>query len=54
MEQNHRINEDSQEEVHQHPANHNKQTLPCRFGTEFPRLCRLLHLFGIHRLVYHT
>ena len=33
---------------------HNKQTLPCRFGTELPRLCRLLHLFGIHGLIYHT
>ena len=46
--------EKCQQEVHQHSAYHDQQTLPRRFGAEFPRLRGLLHLFGIHRLIYHS
>ena len=52
--QNHRINEQGQQEVHQHAANHNQQALPGRMRAELPRLGRLLHLLQVHRLVNHA
>ena len=54
MEEDHRIDEQRQEEIHQHTADHDQQTLPGRFGTELPRLFGLFHLFGIEALVDHT
>ena len=48
------IDEEGKQEVHQHTANHDKQTLPGGFGAEFPRLFGLLHLLGIKTLVNHT
>ena len=53
-EEHHGIDEQSQQEVHQHAANHDEQPLPCRFGAELPRLCRLFHLFNIEALVNHA
>jgi hypothetical protein len=54
MEQNHRVYEQCQQEVDQHTANHDEQTLPRRLGTEFPWLLGLFHLFRIETLVNHT
>ncbi|EJW97877.1 hypothetical protein EVA_14009 [gut metagenome] len=53
-EENHGVNKERQEEIHQDTADHNQQTLPSRFGTELIGLHRLFHLFHIHRLINHT
>ena len=53
-EENHRVDEKGQKEVDQHSTYHHKQSLPRRTGTELPWLGRLLHLLGIHRLIYHS
>ena len=48
------IDQDCQQEIEQHTRYHNKESLPCRFGAEFPFLGRLFHLLGVHRLVDHA
>ena len=48
------VDEQRQQEVDQHTANHYQQSLPCGFGTEFPRLFGLFHLFRVETLVNHT
>ena len=53
-EEYHGIDEQGQQEVDQHTANHDEQTLPGRFGSELPRLGRLLHLLGVEALVNHA
>ena len=50
----HRIDEECQKEVDQHAANHDKETLPGRFGAKLPRLRRLFHLFLVHAFIYHA
>ena len=52
--QDHGIDEQSQKEIDQHATDHDEQSLPSRFGAEFPGLWRLLHLFGVHRLIDHA
>ena len=54
VEENHRVDEQCQQEVDQHAANHNQQSLPGGFGAELPRLGRTLHLFGIEALINHA
>ena len=54
MEEDHRVDEQGQEEVHEHATDHNQQSLPGGLRTELPRLLRLFHLFGVETLVDHT
>src|SRR5574344_852634 len=54
IEENHGVDKQRKEEVDQHTAYHDQQSLPCRFASELPRLCGLLHLVGIEALVDHT
>ena len=54
MKKNHGVDKQSQKEIDHYTSNHDKQTLPRRFGTELPRLHRFFHLLGVHALVYHT
>ena len=42
------------DKVDQYTTYHNQEALPCRFSSELPRLCWLLHLFGIKALVDHA
>ena len=48
------VDADGQYDVHHDAADHDQQPLPGRFGAELPRLDRLFHLLGIHRLVDHA
>ena len=48
------IDDNSEDEIKQHACNHHQKALPCRLGTKFPTFGRLLELFGIHRLIYHS
>ena len=54
MEKDHRVDKQSQQEIDEHTTNHDQQSLPSGFRTEFPRLFGLLHLLGIETLVDHT
>ena len=54
MEEYHRVDEECEEEVDQHAANHDKQPLPSGLGAKLPRFGGLLHLLGIKTLVYHS
>ena len=54
MEEYHGVDEQGQEKVDKHTANHDQQSLPSGFRTEFPRLFWLFHLFGIEALVDHA
>ena len=54
IEQNHRVNEQSEQEINQYAARHYQQTLPRWLATKLPRLYRLFHLFSVEALVYHT
>ena len=54
MEQDHGVDEKSQDKVDQYTTYHNQETLPSWFAAELIRLFRLLHLLGIETLVYHT
>ena len=47
------VDDQGEENVHQHAADHDEQALPGGFAPEFVRLGFALHLFGIHALVYH-
>ncbi|CCZ99004.1 uncharacterized protein BN505_00288 [Alistipes sp. CAG:157] len=47
------VDNQGEENVHQHAADHDEQALPGGFAPEFVRLGFALHLFGIHALVYH-
>ena len=53
-EEHHRVDEDGQEEVEEHAADHDQQSLPGRFGAELPRLRGLRHLLLVHRFVDHA
>ena len=54
MEQYHRVNKQSQEEVNDNATQHNKQPLPRGFGSKLPRLGWLGHLFSVERFVNHS
>ena len=54
MEEDHGVDEQGEEEIDKHTANHDQQTLPGGFRTELPRLFGLFHLLGIKTLVNHT
>ena len=54
MEENHRIDEQGQQEVDEHTADHDQQALPGRLRTELPGLLGLFHLLGVETLVNHT
>ena len=54
MEEDHRIDEQGEKEVHEHATDHDQQSLPGGFCTELPRLLRLFHLLGIKTLVDHA
>ena len=53
-EHNHGVDEQRQQEIDQHAACHDEQTLPRRLRAKLPWLLGLLHLFGVHALVYHA
>ena len=53
-EEHHRVDEDGQEEVEEHAADHDQQPLPGRFGAKLPRLRGLRHLLLVHRFVDHA
>ena len=53
-EENHGVDEQGEQEIEQYAAHHDEQSLPCGLGAKLPWLHGLFHLFGIHRLVYHT
>ena len=53
-EKHHRVDEDGQEEVEEHTADHDQQPLPGRFGAKLPRLRGLRHLLLVHRFVDHA
>ena len=50
----HRIDEQGQQEIDQHTADHYQQTLPGRMGAELPWLRSLLHLLCVEALVDHA
>ena len=52
-EQDHAVNGKAEDEVDDDPPQHDDEALPRRLGSKFPRLRRLLHLLGIHRLIDH-
>ena len=54
VEQNHAVDEERQQEVDQHAANHDEQSLPGGLGAKLPRLCRFLHLLRVEALVNHA
>ena len=53
-EEHHGVDEEREEEVDQHAANHDQQSLPSGLGAELPGLGRLCHLLFVEALVYHT
>ena len=53
-EKHHSVDEQCEEEIDEHAAYHDEQSLPCGLCAELPRLRRLLHLFGVETLVYHS
>ena len=53
-EEDHRVDEQGQEEVDEHAANHDEQSLPGRLRAELPGLFGLLHLLGVEALVDHA
>ena len=50
----HRVDDECQQKVDRHTANHHQQALPCRLRTELPRFGRLLKLLGIETFVHHA
>ena len=42
------IDDDGEDEIEQHTAEHDEESLVGGFGAEFPRLWFLLHLLGVH------
>ena len=51
---NARVDDHREQQVEQHATQHNEQALPGGLAAEFPRLGRLLHGLGVHRLVNHA
>lgn len=47
------VDEYGEQDIHQHAADHDQQSLPGRFRPELVRLDGLFHLVGVHRLVDH-
>ena len=53
-EEAHGVDEQREEEVDEYATYHYKESLPSWLRAELVWLSRLLHLFGVHRLVNHT
>ena len=48
------VDDETGEEVHEHATHHDEEAFPHGLRTELIGLGGLLHLFGVHRLVYHA
>ena len=54
VEQHHGVDEQGQQEIHQHTTDHDQQSLPCGLCAELPWLLGLFHLLGVETLIDHS